>query len=200
MGVVPYEASGAGFWISSALNQCAPRANGVESLRSRIRSNLVPAASISLFQLTGAPKSTEDRLATEDEFGSEVFMNHFATSWAWALSAPFKGTKEDASPLGGTRDPLIISWPARIKQVRGLRSQFAHLNDIAPTLYDVAGITPPKVVNGVQQTPLEGTSLVYTFDHPDEPGHHHIQYFATSGNGPIYKDGWWAGDRLRLTW
>jgi arylsulfatase A-like enzyme len=81
-----------------------------------------------------------------------------------------------------------------------LRSQFAHLNDIAPTLYDVAGITPPKVVNGVQQTPLEGTSLVYTFDHPDEPSQHHIQYFATSGNRAIYKDGWWTGDRLRFTW
>jgi arylsulfatase len=151
-------------------------------------------------QSTGAPKSTEERLATEDELGSEVFMNHFAASWAWALSAPFKGTKEDASHLGGTRDPLIISWPARIKQVGGLRSQFAHLNDIAPTLYDVAGITPPKVINGVQQTPLEGTSLVYTFDHPDEPSHHHIQYFATSGNRAIYKDGWWAGERLRFTW
>jgi arylsulfatase A-like enzyme len=69
--------------------------------------------------LTGAPKSTEDRLATADELGSEVFMNHFAASWAWAFSAPFKGTKEDASHLGGARDPLIISWPARIKQVGG---------------------------------------------------------------------------------
>jgi arylsulfatase A-like enzyme len=150
--------------------------------------------------VNGAAKSLEDRLATEDDLGSEVFMNHFAASWAWALSAPFQGTKEDASHLGGSRDPLIISWPARIKQTGGLRSQFAHLNDVAPTLYEAAGITPPKSVNGVSQTPLEGTSLVYTFDHPDEPSHHHIQYFATSGNRAIYKDGWWAGDRLRYTW
>jgi arylsulfatase len=150
--------------------------------------------------VNGAAKSLQDRLSTEDDLGSEVFMNHFAASWAWALSAPFQGTKEDASHLGGSRDPLIISWPARIKQVAGLRSQFAHLNDIAPTLYEAAGITPPKSVNGVAQTPLEGTSLVYTFDHPDEPSHHHIQYFATSGNRAIYKDGWWASDRLRYTW
>jgi arylsulfatase len=150
--------------------------------------------------VTGAPKSLEDRLSTEDDLGSEVFMNHFAASWAWALSAPFQGTKEDASHLGGTRDPLIISWPARIKDIGGLRSQFAHLNDVAPTLYEAAGIAPPKTVNGVEQTPLEGTSLVYTFDHPNEPSHHHIQYFATSGNRAIYKDGWWAGDRLRYTW
>jgi arylsulfatase A-like enzyme len=150
--------------------------------------------------VNGDPKSLEDRIATEDELGSDAYMNHFAASWAWALTAPFQGTKEDASHLGGSRDPLIVSWPARIKQVGGLRSQFSHLNDIAPTLYEAAGITPPKSVDGVLQTPLEGSSLVYTFDHPDEPSHHHIQYFAMSGNRAIYKDGWWAGDRLRYTW
>jgi arylsulfatase len=150
--------------------------------------------------VNGSAKSLEERVSTEDDLGSEVFMNHFAASWAWALSAPFQGTKEDASHLGGSRDPLIISWPAGIKQVGGLRTQFSHLNDIAPTLYELAGIAPPKSVNGVTQTPLEGTSLVYTFNHPDEPSRHHIQYFATSGNRAIYKDGWWAGDRLRYTW
>jgi arylsulfatase len=83
----------------------------------------------------------------------------------------------------------------------GLRSQFAHLNDIAPTLYEIAGITLPETVNGVRQAPpLEGSSLAYTFENPNEPSHHHVQYFATSGNRAIYKDGWWAGDRLRSTW
>lgn len=151
-------------------------------------------------EVTGAPKSLAERLGTDEDLGSEVFMNHFAASWAWALSTPFQGTKEDASHLGGTRDPLIVSWPARIKNVGGLRSQFIHLNDVAPTLYDVAGIRPPTVVNGVPQIPLEGTSFAYTFDHPNEPSHHHIQYFETSGNRAIYKDGWWAGNRLRSTW
>jgi arylsulfatase len=150
--------------------------------------------------IDGAPKSLEERLSTEDALGSELYMNHYAAAWAWAQSVPFQGTKTDASHLGGTRDPLIISWPARIKQVGGLRSQFSHVNDIAPTLYEVAGITPPKYVNGVQQTPLEGTSLVYTFDHPSEPSHHHVQYFASRGNRAIYKDGWWAGDLVNYTW
>lgn len=151
-------------------------------------------------QANGKPASLEERLSTEDELGSEVYMNHFAAAWAWALSAPFQGTKEDASHLGGTRDPLVISWPERIKQVGGLRSQFSHLNDIAPTLYEAAGITPPKTVNGVTQTPLEGVSLVYTFDHANAPSRHHVQYFSTSGNRAIYKDGWWAGDLVRYTW
>lgn len=151
-------------------------------------------------QANGKPANLEDRLVTEDELGSEVYMNHFAAAWAWALTAPFQGTKEDASHLGGSRDPLIISWPARIKQVGGLRSQFSHLNDIAPTLYEVAGITPPKTVNGVPQIPLEGASLVYTFDEANAPSRHRIQYFSTSGNRAIYKDGWWAGDLVRYTW
>ena len=150
--------------------------------------------------VTGNPKSLEDRLTAENELGSELFMNMYAASWAWAESSPFQGTKEDASHLGGTRDPLVISWPAVIKDRGGLRSQFSHVNDIAPTLYEVAGITPPKVVNGVPQIPLEGTSLVYTFHHPNEPSHHHMQYFATNGNRAIFKDGWWAGDRRKSTW
>lgn len=155
---------------------------------------------IDAHNVLGKEKSVEDRLSTEDELGSEVFMNHFAAAWAWALSAPFQGTKEDASHLGGTTDPLIISWPARIKQSGGLRSQFGHVNDIAPTLYEAAGIKPPQTVNGVPQIPLEGTSLVYTFDNPNAPGRHTVQYFATSGNRAIYKDGWWAGDLVRYTW
>jgi arylsulfatase A-like enzyme len=150
--------------------------------------------------VNGAPKSVASRVATEDDLGDDAYMNHFAAAWAWSLTAPFQGTKEDASHLGGSRDPMIISWPARIKQGNGLRSQFSHLNDIAPTIYEAARITPPKTVNGVPQTPLEGTSLVYTFDHPDAPSRHRIQYFAMSGNRAIYKDGWWAGDRLRYTW
>ena len=152
-------------------------------------------------QMNGRPRSVEDRLAIENELGSDVYYNHFAAAWAWAFSTPFQGTKTDASHLGGTRDPMIISWPARIKDVGGLRSQFGHLNDIAPTLYAVAGITPPKFVNGVRQTPLEGTSLVYTFDNPNAPSRHHVQYFASvEGNRAIYKDGWWAGDRVRFSW
>jgi len=153
-----------------------------------------------LLTSAGAPASISERLAVSDELGSEVFMNHYAAAWAWALGTPFQGTKQDASHLGGTRDPLVISWPARIKAAGGLRSQFQHVNDVAPTIYEAAGITFPETFEGVKQIPLEGSSFLYTFDHPDEPSHHHVQYFATSGNRSIYKDGWWAGDRYAFTW
>ena len=149
---------------------------------------------------TGAPASLGERLAISDELGSEVFMNHYAAAWAWALGTPFQGTKQDASHLGGTRDPLVVSWPARIKATGELRTQFQHVNDIAPTIYEAAGITFPETFDGIKQIPLEGSSFVYTFDHPNEASHHHVQYFATSGNRAIYKDGWWAGNRYSSTW
>ena len=150
--------------------------------------------------INGKPLTVEARLDTADLLASETFMNHYAAAWAWALSSPFQGTKQDASHLGGTTDPLVIVWPGHIKDAGGLRSQFSHVNDIAPTIYDIAGVTPPAVINGVAQTPLEGSSLTYTFDHPEEPTHHTVQYFTTSGNRAIYKDGWWAGDRFHSTW
>jgi arylsulfatase A-like enzyme len=149
---------------------------------------------------TGATANVPDRLAVSDELGSEVFMNHYAAAWAWALGTPFQGTKQDASHLGGTRDPLVVSWPARIKAVGGLRTQFQHVNDVAPTIYEAADIKFPETYEGIKQIPLEGSSFLYTFDHADEPSHHHVQYFATSGNRAIYKDGWWAGDLYASTW
>jgi arylsulfatase len=150
--------------------------------------------------INGKPLTIEARLDTADLLGSETYMNHYAAAWAWALSSPFQGTKQDASHLGGTTDPLVITWPGHIKDAGGLRTQFSHVNDIAPTIYDIAGVKPPALVNGVAQTPLEGTSLTYTFDHPQEPTHHTVQYFTTSGNRAIYKDGWWAGDLFHSTW
>jgi arylsulfatase A-like enzyme len=152
-----------------------------------------------LLDTKGTNATVADRLVS-DELGSEVFMNHYAAAWAWALGTPFQGAKQDASHLGGTRDPLIVSWPARIKNRGGLRSQFQHVNDIAPTIYEAAGIKFPDTYEGVKQIPLEGSSFLYTFDEPNEPSHHHVQYFATTGNRAIYKDGWWAGDRYSYTW
>jgi arylsulfatase A-like enzyme len=148
----------------------------------------------------GKPLSIEQRLALSGSDGSEVYMNHFAAAWAWALSSPFQGTKMDASHLGGTRDPMIISWPDRIKHGGGLRTQFQHITDIAPTIYEAAGVKLPDIVNGIKQLPVEGSSLLYTLDHPEEPSHHHIQYFATLGNLAIYKDGWWAGRHYWSPW
>ena len=150
--------------------------------------------------VNGKPLSIEARLDTADLLGSEMYMNHYAAAWAWALSSPFQGTKQDASHLGGTTDPLVVVWPGHIKDDGGLRSQFSHVNDIAPTIYDIVGVKPPEEIDGVKQAPLEGTSLTYTFDHPNAPSRHHIQYFCTSGNRAIYKDGWWAGDLFHETW
>lgn len=151
-------------------------------------------------RIDGKLKNIAERTQDDADLGGELYMNASAAPWAWAFSAPFPGTKADASHLGGTRDPMVISWPARIKDDGGLRSQFSHLTDIAPTIFEAAGIVPPNSVDGVKQTPLEGVSLVGTFDHPDAPSQHHIQYFETNGNKAIYKDGWWAGNLLRSSW
>lgn len=150
-------------------------------------------------QINGQLKGIPARVQEEDGFGSELYMNATAAPWAYAFSAPFPGTKADAAHLGGTRDPLVVSWPSRIKQP-GLRTQFGHLNDVAPTIYEAAGIKPPAIIDGVRQTPLEGTSLVYTFADAKAPSRHHVQYFETNGNEAIYKDGWWAGKLLRSSW
>jgi len=148
----------------------------------------------------GVPLKIAQRLDISSKLGSELYMNGAAAAWAWAFSTPLQGTKADASHLGGTRDPMIMVWPKRIPHGGGLRSQFTHLDDVAPTLYEAAGITPPKVVNGVEQMPLYGTSFLYTIDHPDAPSRHHVQVFETNGNKAIYKDGWWAGQLLRSSW
>ena len=128
-----------------------------------------------------------------DGLGGPEYDNHVSAAWAWAMAAPFKGTKQNSAYLGGTRDPLIVSWPARIKDAGGLRSQFQHVTDIAPTIYEVAGITFPDSVNGIKQLPLEGKSIVYTWNHPEAKSTHTLQYFEMLGNRGIYKDGWWAG-------
>ena len=95
---------------------------------------------------------------------------------------------------------MIVSWPGHIKDAGALRTQFHHVVDIAPTVFEIAGVNPPDTVNGVKQMPLEGTSMVYTFDHPDEPSHHKTQYFEMLGSRGIYHDGWWAGSFHHLPW
>jgi arylsulfatase A-like enzyme len=151
-------------------------------------------------QMNGQMKDLAARLEAADDLGSELYMNATAASWAWAFSAPFPGTKVDSSHLGGTRDPMVIVWPKRIKDAGGLRTQFGHLTDIAPTIYESAGIHPPTAIDGVRQTPLEGASLNFTFEQPNAKSRHRVQLFETNGNKAIYKDGWWAGNLLRPSW
>jgi arylsulfatase len=113
--------------------------------------------------------------------------------WAYSGAAPFQGTKLVAAHLGGTRTPMVISWPEKIQHDGKVRSQFHHVNDIAATIYDVLGIDPPKVVNGVEQQPLDGTSMVYSFEQPEADGTKETQYFEILGSRGVYHDGWFAG-------
>ena len=108
------------------------------------------------------------------------------------MDTPFQWTKQVASHFGGTRNPMIISWPSRIKDKGGLRSQFMHVIDIVPTLYEVIGITPPRELNGIQQKPIEGTSFAYTFADAKAVERHTVQYFEMACSRGIYQDGWMA--------
>lgn len=140
-------------------------------------------------------------LSTMDKMGGPETYGIFPVGWAWATNAPFQWTKQVASHLGGTRNAMVLSWPARIKRKGGIRSQFSHVNDIMPTLLDAAGITMPTVVNGVPQQRVDGTSLAYTFDNPEAPERHVTQYFELLGNRAIYDRGWMASTTPgRLPW
>ena len=140
-------------------------------------------------------------LSQIDNLGGPLTYNHYPVGWAHAMDAPMQWTKQVASHFGGTRNGMVISWPAKIKDKGGLRSQFCHVIDIVPTIYEAAGITPPDVLDGVKQKPIDGVSLVYTFDQANAPTHHPSQYFELVGNRAMYKDGWIASTTpLRLPW
>ena len=133
-----------------------------------------------------------DRIGGLDMLGGPKVDNMYHAGWAWAGDTPFQHTKLIASHFGGTRTPLAISWPARIKPDKTPRSQFHHVNDIVPTIYEIIGITPPKVVDGFEQDPIDGTSMVYTFADAKAPGRKLTQYFDNNGSRGIYHDGWYA--------
>jgi arylsulfatase len=133
-----------------------------------------------------------DELGGLDVLGSPKTDNQYHAGWAWAGSTPYKGMKLLASHLGGTRNPMVIRWPARIEPDPVPRTQFHHCNDVVPTIYEVIGITPPRVVGGVEQQPLDGVSFAYTFDDRDAEGRLRTQYFEIMGSRAIYHDGWMA--------
>jgi arylsulfatase A-like enzyme len=136
-----------------------------------------------------------------DEIGGPLHENHYPVGWCWAGSSPFQWMKQVASHFGGTRNGLVISWPKGIKDHGGLRSQFHHVIDIAPTILEVTGIPEPREVNGVPQKPIEGISMAYTFADKDAPGRRVTQYFEMLGNRALYHDGWVAGClHGRLPW
>lgn len=142
-----------------------------------------------------------DGLGGLDALGSPVVDNMYAAGWAWAGDSPFRYTKLVASDFGGTRTPMVISWPDRIKADDKPRAQFLHVNDIAPTLYEILDITQPEVVDGHAQDPIDGVSFAYTFDDPDGATRKKTQYFEILGSRGIYHDGWFASAfGLREPW
>ena len=135
-----------------------------------------------------------------DKFGGPESFNHYAVAWAHAMDTPFQWTKQVASHWGGTRNATIVHWP-RVIQAKGeLRSQFHHVIDIAPTILEAAGLPEPVVVNSVQQKPLEGVSMGYSFDDAQAADQHETQYFEMFGNRGIYHKGWTAVTRHRTPW
>ncbi|MCO5197059.1 MAG: arylsulfatase [Anaerolineae bacterium] len=136
-----------------------------------------------------------------EELGGEYTAPHFAAAWAHANNTPFQWGKQMASHLGGTRDPMVVAWPGRIKPDSQIRSQFTHCIDVAPTILEAIGIPEPKVVDGIEQEPMDGTSFAYTFGDAEAEERHTVQYFEMYGSRAIYKDGWWACARLdKLPW
>lgn len=146
------------------------------------------------------PETVPEMLKHYDEWGSASTYPHFAAGWAVAMDAPFSYTKQVASDFGGTRNGMVIHWPAGIKAKGEVRSQFGHVIDIAPTIFEATKIPSPKMVNGIAQDPIEGTSLVYSFDAAASKEKHTVQYFEMFGNRGIYKDGWMARTIHRAAW
>ena len=138
--------------------------------------------------------------ANLEKWGSPEAYNHYAVGWAWAMDCPFQWTKQVASHWGGTRNGTIVHWPDGIAEQGGVRSQFCHVIDVAPTVLEAAGIPEPASVNGVLQSPYEGTSMLYTFNAPGEPERHDLQYFEMVGNRGIYHKGWSAVTKHRTPW
>ncbi|MCX6247353.1 MAG: arylsulfatase [Bacteroidetes bacterium] len=149
---------------------------------------------------SGIAETVPDMLKHYDDWGGPSTYPHFSAGWAVALDAPFSYTKQVASDFGGTRNGMIINWPAEIKAKGEVRSQFGHVIDIAPTIYEVTKIPAPKMVNGIEQDPIEGTSLAYTFKDAAAAEQHKVQYFEMFGNRAVYEDGWFARTIHRPAW
>lgn len=146
------------------------------------------------------PEKVPDMLKHYDEWGGPSTYPHMAAGWAVALNAPFSYTKQVGSDFGGTRNGMVVHWPKGIKTKGEIRSQFSHVIDVAPTVYEITGIPAPRSVNGIEQDPIEGTSFLYAFTNPQAPERHTVQYFEMFGNRAVYRDGWLARTIHRPAW
>lgn len=153
-----------------------------------------------MMALNGIINTAKINMPHMDDWGGPSTFPHYAIGWAWAGDTPFQWTKQIASHYGGTTNGVVIYWPAQIKAKGEIRSQFTYVTDIAPTVLAAAGLPFPKSVNGAIQRPFDGTSMVYTFDHPNAKETHTTQYFEMFGNRAIYHDGWVAAARHSIPW
>ena len=148
----------------------------------------------------GGVETTEFLLSKIDDFGTPDAYNHYAVGWAHALCTPYQWTKQVASHWGGTRNGTIVHWPNGLADTGGLRNQFHHVIDVAPTILEAAGIPAPLSVNGIAQAPLEGVSMLGTLRDAAAPESHVVQYFEIMGNRGIYHNGWTASTKHRTPW
>ncbi len=145
-------------------------------------------------------ETPEYMISVMDKLGTPEAYNHYAVGWAWAMDTPYQWTKQVASHWGGTRNGTIVHWPKGIEEKGGMRNQFTHCIDVAPTILETAGIPEPTFVQGVQQSPMEGTSMLYSFNDAEEPERHDLQYFEMFCNRGIYFKGWSAVTKHRTPW
>jgi arylsulfatase A-like enzyme len=144
-----------------------------------------------------------EQLKWYDVWGTEQTYNHMSAGWSWAFDTPFTWFKQNASRLGGIRQCMTVSWPGHIKDAGGLREQFMHVIDVVPTILEVTGIQQPEVVDGIRQSPIEGTSFAYTFDaaNAKAPTRHKTQYFEMMGQWALYHEGWMLSTKVnRAPW
>ncbi len=151
----------------------------------------------------GVEVPVKDQMLWYPFWGSERTFPHYAAEWAWAMDTPFKWVKQVPSHFGGTAQGVVMSWPGHITDLGGIRRQFSHVIDIAPTILDATGVKAPPAIDGIPQAPIEGTSMAYTWDkaNADAPTRHTTQYFEMLGNRAIYHDGWVAATTpVTLPW
>jgi len=155
-----------------------------------------------LANFNGMPQieTPEFMMSKIDEFGGEGSYGHYAVGWAWAMDTPYQWTKQVASHWGGTRNGTVVHWPRGIKEKGTTRDQFSHVIDVAPTVLEAAGIPEPTLVNGVLQSPYEGTSMLYSFNDAKAAERHETQYFEMFCNRGIYHKGWSAVTKHRTPW
>ena len=154
-----------------------------------------------ILALNGIVSDVSSQLSHLDDWGGPTTFPHFSIGWAHAGNTPFQWTKQVASHFGGTRNPMVLSWPARLPKAHGeVRSQFHHVIDVAPTVLEAAGLPEPSSVDGTKQYPMDGVSMVYTFDDPAAKDRRTTQYFEMFGNRAIYHEGWVAATRHSIPW